>query len=302
MSTKGRPKVPPGRRPPPKPAERRRTLPLVGILIAVVAVLLVGALVFNAMTKDDASADVEQTRPVTVEGAALPRFDGTAAQDPGIGAEAPVLTGQGFDGGAITIGGPQTGSDGRPTLVMFVAHWCPHCQREVPLVVGWRADGTIPSDIDLVAVSTGVDPAYPNYPPSEWLADEKWPGGMHVRPPSQRRNARREVAAAVAAAGISASGMSAADAAAAGMSASGRSGRRRGSGLGLHRCPPGWPAAATPDGRWTDCGDPVPGDNLWVDTERAYARVTNGPVGAGYRSPWGLSYRASAARRTSSAG
>ena len=178
MSTKGRPKVPPGRRPPPKPAERRRTLPLVGILIAVVAVLLVGALVFNAMTKDDASADVEQTRPVTVEGAALPRFDGTAAQDPGIGAEAPVLTGQGFDGGAITIGGPQTGSDGRPTLVMFVAHWCPHCQREVPLVVGWRADGTIPSDIDLVAVSTGVDPAYPNYPPSEWLADERWPGGI----------------------------------------------------------------------------------------------------------------------------
>ena len=28
--------------------------------------------------------------------------------------------------------------------------------------------------VDLVAVSTAVDPAKPNYPPSAWLANEDW--------------------------------------------------------------------------------------------------------------------------------
>jgi thiol-disulfide isomerase/thioredoxin len=167
---------PKGRRPPPKrppaPSAKpaaRRSLPLVGILIAVVAVLLLGAVVYNAVSKDD-KTEVEQNRPVTVDGAALPEFEHGLEQDPAVGTPAPGLSGQGFDGGKVTIGGA---SDG-PTLVVFVAHWCPHCQREVPLLVGWREDGTIPADIDLVAVSTAVNPAYPNYPPSEWLADVGW--------------------------------------------------------------------------------------------------------------------------------
>jgi hypothetical protein len=46
----------------------------------------------------------------------------------------------------------------------------------VPLVVGWRADGTIPKDINLVGVSTGVMSDQNNYPPSSWLEDVKWPG------------------------------------------------------------------------------------------------------------------------------
>jgi thiol-disulfide isomerase/thioredoxin len=154
----------------------RRRLPLVGILVAVVGVLLVGALIYNAVTEDDSggssSDTVAQTHPVTVVGAPLPLYDSTAASDPAVGTDAPVLQGQDFSGQAQSI----AGQSGKPSLVMFVAHWCPHCQREVPLVVGWRADGTIPEDIDLVAVSTGVDPAYPNYPPSDWLAREQWPG------------------------------------------------------------------------------------------------------------------------------
>jgi thiol-disulfide isomerase/thioredoxin len=143
----------------------------VGILIAVVAVLLLGALVFNLVTKDSKTA-VEQTRPVTVQGTPLPRYEGATAggEDPGIGGTGPTLNGEDFDGNSITIGG----ASDKPRLVIFVAHWCPHCQREVPLIVDWRADGTIPSDIEVIGVSTGVDPAYPNYPPSEWLSEVGW--------------------------------------------------------------------------------------------------------------------------------
>jgi thiol-disulfide isomerase/thioredoxin len=157
-----------------KRRERRR-LPLVGIMVSVVAVLLAGALIYNAVRKDDggpSNASISQTHSVSVEGSALPQYDSTAASDPAVGMAAPVLHGQDFTGKAQSVGG----KTGKPSLVMFVAHWCPHCQREVPPVVGWRADGTIPPDIDLVAISTAADPALDNYPPSEWLAREQWPG------------------------------------------------------------------------------------------------------------------------------
>ena len=55
------------------------------------------------------------------------------AQNPAVGTAAPVLRGAGFDGTPVTIGG-----DGRATLVMFLAHRCPHCQRELPVLASGR--------------------------------------------------------------------------------------------------------------------------------------------------------------------
>ena len=45
---------------------------------------------------------------------------------------------------------------GQPTLVVFLAHWCPHCQAEVPVIVKAIADWTIP-EIRAVAVATGTN-------------------------------------------------------------------------------------------------------------------------------------------------
>ena len=160
-------------------APPRRRVPLVAILLGVVAVLLVGAIAVNALTKDDdagSGGEVAQVRAVTVEGTPLERFTEDGADDPAIGIAAPQIDGADFEGNAQSLGG-QTGT---PTLALFVAHWCPHCQAEVPRVVDWRADGTIPDDIDLVAVSTGVAPERGNYPPSSWLAEEGWPGRVLV--------------------------------------------------------------------------------------------------------------------------
>jgi thiol-disulfide isomerase/thioredoxin len=150
-----------------------RRLPLVGVVVVVVVVVLVGAVIITAATrkKGAVAANVEQNRPVSVVGSALPTYDDSGA-DPAVGNVAPVVHGESFDGTKETVGGKTA----KPTLVMFVAHWCPHCRAEVPRVVKWRADGTIPADINLVAVSTDVNPSYPNYPPSSWLDDVKWPG------------------------------------------------------------------------------------------------------------------------------
>ena len=112
-----------------------------------------------------ASADLQETQPVTVTGATLP----VLSEDEAVGATAPTVSGASFDGTPITI------APGRPTLVVFLAHWCPHCQREVPVLVQWAQDGGAPAGLDVIGVATATTPQRDNYPPSDWLAREGWP-------------------------------------------------------------------------------------------------------------------------------
>ncbi len=107
------------------------------------------------------------TAPVSVEGASLAEMPDvlvTADDDPAAGAVAPTLSGTDFDGNPVTIG-----PDGRAKVIYFVAHWCPHCQAEVPLVQELIAGGQKPDNVDIYAVSTAVKPEGGNYPPAAWL-------------------------------------------------------------------------------------------------------------------------------------
>ena len=117
---------------------------------------------------DAGDADVAQTRPVSVAGPALPGFAGQVT-DPAVGTVAPRVTGATFAGSPVQIGGT-----GRPAMVFFVAHWCPHCRKEVPLLA--PALGRItPPGVDVLTVSTSVRQGAAGYPPSEWLEDQGWP-------------------------------------------------------------------------------------------------------------------------------
>lgn len=110
-----------------------------------------------------------ETQPVEVSGTPLPALDDPSA-DPAVGLPLPIAAGHRFDGSAITIGGPTDG----PTMYVFLAHWCPHCQAEVPAVQAWLEAGELPAGTKLVAVATGTDAARANYPPSAWLEREGW--------------------------------------------------------------------------------------------------------------------------------
>lgn len=114
-----------------------------------------------------AAAAVPDDTPATVTGTFLPPL--TDADDPAVGAPMPTLSGTGLDGEPLTI--PTTG---RPTMIVFLAHWCPHCQAEVPVIQQWVDDGGLPDGVDLVAVSTAVDDRRPNHPPAAWLDREGW--------------------------------------------------------------------------------------------------------------------------------
>jgi cytochrome c biogenesis protein CcmG, thiol:disulfide interchange protein DsbE len=106
--------------------------------------------------------------PVTLDGDALPELpDGGA--DPAIGVTAPALSGFTFDGTPIAVD-PSKG----PVMLVFLAHWCPHCNREVPQLLAWQASGAVPDGLQVIAVTTAVDPSRDNYPPSKWIVDMAW--------------------------------------------------------------------------------------------------------------------------------
>lgn len=125
----------------------------------------------STVPPDIPEAFVGSIGPVDVLGeplVELPRDP--AAADPAAGTPVPVLVGLGFDGDPIRI----DPASGGPTAVVFVAHWCPHCNAEIPVINELRDDGLIPAGLDVVAVSTAVDPGRPNFPPADWLADRGW--------------------------------------------------------------------------------------------------------------------------------
>lgn len=115
-----------------------------------------------------AKQERQEQAPVRVVGKALPEFN-ESGQDPAIGRRAPVVVGSDFSGTPVQIG-----PGGQPKLVLFVAHWCPHCRREVPRLSKWIASRKAPKGVDIVTVATGTNANAPNYPPSRWLEREKW--------------------------------------------------------------------------------------------------------------------------------
>ncbi len=140
---------------------------LIGSIAAAIAIAAIVA-VATQSSSDDVVTGVEEFNSVEVAGNPLPEYSDSAS-DTAIGMTAPILTGKGFTGNTIVTG------PGAPTLLVFLAHWCGYCQREVPLLVQWNRDGLVPSGLDVIAIATSTDPASPNFPPSEWLAREEFP-------------------------------------------------------------------------------------------------------------------------------
>ncbi|MEX2627947.1 MAG: TlpA disulfide reductase family protein [Ilumatobacteraceae bacterium] len=177
----------------PSSTSSRSTAPLVlvGVLVLVVVVAVVAFLVTRDGDGDgDDAAPVATTplddgeavddrlppelageaRDVEIEGDPLPPLP-DAGNDPALGQRPPTLVAEDASGTVHTISADIDG----PYMLVFLAHWCPACNAEVPNLVELDDTGRVPADLDVYGVLTAISPDQPGFPPSEWIADFGWP-------------------------------------------------------------------------------------------------------------------------------
>jgi thiol-disulfide isomerase/thioredoxin len=133
-----------------------------------VVALLIAAVLFGGSVGETAVPIEEVVGSPQVNGS-LPPMGNSNVDQTATGQEAPTVTGTDFDGEEVTIT-----NDGRPKAIVFLAHWCPHCQAEVPSVQRWLNDTGGVDGVDMYSVTTAIDPRRNNYPPQRWLEDEGW--------------------------------------------------------------------------------------------------------------------------------
>ncbi|MGZ4208763.1 MAG: TlpA family protein disulfide reductase [Actinomycetota bacterium] len=143
---------------------RRSWIPIAAIVGVIVAAGVIA--VVTTSGSGTSTKGVHEIAKVSVQGSALPA---PASPDKAVGMRAPVASGISFAGGSVKV--PVSG---KPTVVAFLAHWCPHCQKDVKEIQAWLDKNGMPSDIAIQTVSTWVDSTKPNYPPSTWLKNEGW--------------------------------------------------------------------------------------------------------------------------------
>jgi len=153
-----------------RPSLDRRVLLVIAATAAVSVVI--GVVVVS--TGNGSSPSVTQTsNAVQVFGDKLPTFT-DSGEDTGIGATAPGFITTDFAGNRHEVTGSGGPGDTAKVIGIF-AHWCPHCQREVPIVSQWLADNQLPAGVEVIAVSSLVNSSRGNYPPSSWFDSVNWP-------------------------------------------------------------------------------------------------------------------------------
>ena len=137
---------------------------IIGIVGGLVVLLLVAAVMFGS---EEVGAEFGEPE---IKGTSLPLFPSTESFDlSATGLAAPEVFGQDYSGNNVSIT-----NDGRAKGIALIAHWCPHCQAEVPRVQDWLDSTGGVEGVDLYSVSTAAGSGQPNYPASEWLEREGW--------------------------------------------------------------------------------------------------------------------------------
>jgi cytochrome c biogenesis protein CcmG/thiol:disulfide interchange protein DsbE len=105
---------------------------------------------------------------VTISGDALPALE-TGGVDTALGLPIPEISGVDFDDNPQAIT-----ANGKGKLIIALAHWCPHCNDELPVLRDWYATADLPAGIEVFSLTVFTDPSRANYPPGSWLRDAGW--------------------------------------------------------------------------------------------------------------------------------
>jgi thiol-disulfide isomerase/thioredoxin len=113
-------------------------------------------------------APVVESLPV----GALPPFDPNQPNDAALGLQLGTVTGTEYYTAAATSIDP---ADDTHRVWLVWAHWCPHCQNELPAVAEWYEENAAAyPEIELVTISTAIDPSRDN-PLEPYLEESQFP-------------------------------------------------------------------------------------------------------------------------------
>ena len=135
---------------------------------AVVLVLGLAIAIGVTLSSEPVAAGLPEGE-INVVGDSLPEYAGENDDNVALGLAAPTFSAPDQNSEIF-----QLEKNGNSKALLFLAHWCPHCQREVPVVQRFIDSNGVPPGIDVIAVATSIDRGRDNYPPQEWLEREGW--------------------------------------------------------------------------------------------------------------------------------
>ena len=135
---------------------------------AVVLVLGLAIAIGVTLSSEPVAAGLPEGE-ISVVGDSLPQYAGENDDNVALGLAAPTFSAPDQNSEIF-----QLEKNGNSKALLFLAHWCPHCQREVPVVQRFIDSNGVPPGIDVIAVATSIDRGRDNYPPQEWLEREGW--------------------------------------------------------------------------------------------------------------------------------
>jgi len=139
-------------------------------IIAGAVILVLGLAIAIAVTlsSEPVAAGLPEGE-TTVTGDLLPEFAGENDDNIALGLTAPIFSAPNENSEIVTLE-----KNGNAKALLFLAHWCGYCQKEVPIVQRVINLIGVPDGVEVIAIATSIDRGRENYPPQKWLADEGW--------------------------------------------------------------------------------------------------------------------------------
>tara|TARA_B100000900_G_scaffold60465_2_gene45902 strand:- start:5706 stop:6332 length:627 start_codon:yes stop_codon:yes gene_type:complete len=139
-------------------------------IIAGAVVLVIGLAVAIGVSLVDEPLDGNLPEgETTITGQGLPEYSGENDDTIARGLDAPIFSGPNENSEIVTLE-----KDGNAKVLLFLAHWCGFCQKEVPVMQEYIDIIGIPQGVEIIAVATSIDRSRDNYPPHDWLEKEGW--------------------------------------------------------------------------------------------------------------------------------
>ena len=135
---------------------------------AVILVLGLAVAIGVTLSSEPVAAGLPEGE-TTVTGDLLPEFSGENDDNIALGLAAPIFSAPNENSEIVTLE-----KNGNAKALLFLAHWCGYCQKEVPIVQRVINTIGVPDGVEVIAIATSIDRGRENYPPQKWLDEEGW--------------------------------------------------------------------------------------------------------------------------------